>query len=91
MKPEDNICVCNRVPLCKLQKFIKRENPAVASQLSDCLGAGTSCGWCIPFLEKIHRQYKAGQPLELKVGFDTYTQRRAAYKARKSTQEKTDG
>ena len=21
--------------------------------MSDCLGAGSGCGWCIPFLEKI--------------------------------------
>ncbi len=24
-----------------------------ASQMTECLGAGTGCGWCIPFLKKI--------------------------------------
>ena len=90
MKPEDYICVCNRVPLSKLQKFLKRQNPAVASQLSECLGAGTSCGWCIPFLEKLHRQQKAGEELGLQVPFESYVDRRAAYKARKSSHEFKD-
>jgi NAD(P)H-nitrite reductase large subunit len=49
-----NVCICFHVPLHKLLAFIRQRHPRVASQLSECFGAGTGCGWCIPFLEKIH-------------------------------------
>ncbi|MDP6542316.1 MAG: hypothetical protein QF444_00750 [Phycisphaerales bacterium] len=90
MKPEDYICVCHRVPLCKLQNFIKREKPVVTSQLSNCLGAGTACGWCIPFLEKIHRQYKTGKTMVLTVDFDSYSERRNVFNAKKSEHKDND-
>lgn len=37
----------------KLMNFSRRVNPVHPSQMTDCLGAGTGCGWCIPFLIKI--------------------------------------
>lgn len=33
--------------------FARRERPERASRMSECLGAGTGCGWCIPFLVRI--------------------------------------
>ena len=80
MEKNDNICVCNNVSLGKLTSFIQRENPKVASQLSLCLGAGTSCGWCIPFLEKIHKQHVAGDDIQLGVDSENYLKRRKEYK-----------
>jgi NAD(P)H-nitrite reductase large subunit len=53
MQPDDQICYCYHVPLRKLVNYARRERPARASQMSECLGAGTGCGWCIPFLIKI--------------------------------------
>ena len=53
MNPDDEICYCFHVPLRKLVNFAKREKPIHGSQMTECLGAGTGCGWCIPFLEKI--------------------------------------
>ena len=90
MKPEDNICVCHHVSLRKLQNFIHREDPTVASQLSECLGAGPGCGWCVPFLEKVHKCYKSGESMDLNVTYENYTQRRKVYKSRKSKQKKKD-
>lgn len=54
MEPDDKVCYCYGVPLRKLWNYARRERPARASQLSECLGAGTGCGWCIPFLKRIH-------------------------------------
>ena len=54
MQPDDRVCYCFRVSLRKLVNYARRERPARASQMSQCLDAGTGCGWCIPFLEKIH-------------------------------------
>jgi bacterioferritin-associated ferredoxin len=56
MRPEDKICYCYNVPFHKLWHFARRQRPCRASQMSDCLGAGTGCGWCIPFLKKIHAE-----------------------------------
>ena len=53
MKPDDRICYCFTVSLRKLVNFARRERPQRASQMSECLGAGSGCGWCIPFLKKI--------------------------------------
>ena len=62
MGPDDDICYCYHVPLRKLQSFVRREKPARASQLSECLGAGTGCGWCIPILKRIHALCQDGDP-----------------------------
>lgn len=56
----DKICYCFHVSRRKLVNFCKRERPHVPSQLSECGGAGTGCGWCIPFLKKIHEQVLKG-------------------------------
>ena len=53
MKPDDPICHCYHVSLRKLANFARRERPPRASQMTQCLGAGTGCGWCIPFLIQI--------------------------------------
>ena len=53
MRPDDKICYCYEVSLRKLVNFARRERPAHASQMTECLGAGTGCGWCIPILKKI--------------------------------------
>ena len=53
MNKDDQLCYCYHVSYRKLENFAKRTKPKRASQLTECLGAGTGCGWCIPFLEKI--------------------------------------
>lgn len=52
--------MCYRVSLRKIRAYLKQEDPPTASGLSECLGAGTGCGWCVPFLEELHRQHRAG-------------------------------
>jgi bacterioferritin-associated ferredoxin len=56
LKPDDTVCFCFHVSLRKIETFCAVEKPQVASQISDCLSAGTGCGWCVPMLEKIHRR-----------------------------------
>ncbi len=67
MDPDDHVCLCFRVSLRKLRHFVARTHPKVPSQLSECLGAGTGCRWCVPFLEKLHRQWASGETMELPV------------------------
>ncbi|MFO0894551.1 MAG: (2Fe-2S)-binding protein [Phycisphaerales bacterium] len=81
MGPDDNVCLCFKVPLRKLCAFIDRERPQVASQLSDCLGAGTGCHWCVPFLEKLHEEWRKGAPMEISMDAAEYAARRGRFKA----------
>ena len=65
MQLDDRVCYCYHVSLRKLVNFARREKPRRASQMSECLGAGTGCGWCIPFLIKIAQDPDAFELTEL--------------------------
>lgn len=56
MELDDELCLCFHVSQRKVINYLRIHKPRVASQLSECGGAGTGCGWCIPFLKKLHRQ-----------------------------------
>ena len=84
MKPDDEVCLCYGVSLRKLVNYIQREQPPVASLVSRCLSAGTGCGWCVPFLEKLHRDVMAGRLDALdEVDFSEYEALRAAWMEQK--------
>ena len=53
MNLDDETCYCYHVSARKLINFARRTRPRHPSQMTECLGAGTGCGWCIPFLKKI--------------------------------------
>ena len=53
MKPDDFVCLCFHVTRRKVVNFIRVEKPKRPSQLSQCFGAGTGCGWCRPYLERL--------------------------------------
>ncbi len=77
MGPDDRVCYCFRVSLRKLVNYARREKPKRASQMSQCLDAGTGCGWCIPFLTRIWRD-PDGVSLD-GVDPDAYASQRLAY------------
>jgi bacterioferritin-associated ferredoxin len=56
MNLDDKVCYCFHVTRRKLVNWVRLNAPQVPSQLSECGGAGTGCGWCIPFLKQIFRQ-----------------------------------
>lgn len=90
MHPDDNVCLCFRVSLRKLVAYMKRERPKVPSQLSDCLGAGTGCHWCVPFLEDLHGQWKAGEEPSLPIAPEAYANSRGAYRRTGQRDEERD-
>lgn len=59
MERDEDICLCFHVSLRKVKKFIRLEKPVRASQISQCYGAGTGCGWCRPFLESLLAESQA--------------------------------
>jgi NAD(P)H-nitrite reductase large subunit len=50
------VCLCFHVTRRKVTNFIRIEKPKRPGQLSECFGAGTGCGWCRPFLEKLFQE-----------------------------------
>lgn len=79
MHPDDHVCLCFHVPLGKIRAFVARENPPVASLISECLGAGTGCGWCVPFLKHLHRCHATGAAVDLAISPEAYARDRLTY------------
>ncbi len=80
MELDDKVCYCFHVTRRKLVNYIRINRPKVPSQLSECGGAGTGCGWCIPFLKQLHRHAVEGGETELELLTPAeYERRRAAY------------
>ena len=79
MDPDDDVCLCFHVPLRKIRAFLERENPPVASLISECLSAGTGCQWCVPFLKHLHAEHQAGRVPDLKVSPEQYVKARLTY------------
>ncbi len=79
MDPDDHVCLCYRVSQRKLINYLNRERPQVPSQLSECLGAGTGCHWCVPFLERLWGQWRCGEQPHLPVSPEHYAKRRVSY------------
>jgi len=80
MKPDNDICLCFHVPLRKIKAFLEREDPPVASYISECLGAGTGCGWCVPYLEDLHAKHQAGKAIELGIDPELYATNRTSFR-----------
>ncbi|MEQ8818708.1 MAG: (2Fe-2S)-binding protein [Sumerlaeia bacterium] len=80
MNLRDELCVCFHVTGRKVATFVRLNDPKVASQCSECYGAGTGCGWCVPFIQKIFEQVKAGEDEPI-VDMDPeeYRERRGQY------------
>lgn len=81
MHPDDEVCLCFHVSLRKIRGYLEREDPPVASLISDCLGAGTGCHWCVPFLNHLHAQHQQGIEPDLKASPEQYAKRRLGFHA----------
>lgn len=81
MGPDDEVCYCFHVNKRKLANFLRITRPRVASQMSECWGAGTGCGWCRPILIKMFENAPhQGQGTEIDdMTPAEYARRRAAY------------
>ena len=82
MNPDDHVCLCFHVSQRKVVNYCKREKPAVASLISECLSAGTGCGWCVPFLKSLHQQCRDGfETPDLPHSPEEYAKKRATFRA----------
>ena len=53
MELDDELCLCFHVTKRKVLNYLRIQQPRAASQLSECYGAGTGCGWCRVYLRKM--------------------------------------
>jgi NAD(P)H-nitrite reductase large subunit len=79
MDLDAKVCLCFHVTRRKLLNFIRVERPRVASQLSQCGGAGTGCGWCVPFLKQLFLRAGSGETDLDMLSDEEYACRRAEY------------
>ncbi len=80
MDLDDELCLCFHVTKRKVVNYLRIERPRSASQLSDCHGAGTGCGWCRNYLMKLFEASRSegSQEADLPAAAD-YAQQRAEY------------
>jgi len=65
MESHDTVCFCFHVSKRKILDYLRQHPLKRASQLSECGGAGTGCGWCVPYLERYFlASGKGGEPVE---------------------------
>ena len=64
MQLDDEVCLCFHVTKRKILNHLRVHRPRVPSQLSGCAGAGTGCGWCIPFLKRYFESARQEQAAE---------------------------
>ena len=79
VEPDDKLCYCFHVTKRKVVNYIRLHQPRVPSQLSECGGAGTGCGWCVPFLEKCFQAGAAEEDSDIKLSAEDYAAQRSAY------------
>ncbi len=79
MHEDDHVCLCFHVSLRKIRNYLARENPPVASLISECLSAGTGCQWCVPFLKHLHAQHQRDELPDLRVSPERYIEARSEF------------
>ena len=53
MQADDELSLCFNISYRKVPNYIRIHQVKLPSQLSECGGAGTGCGWCRKQLEKL--------------------------------------
>ncbi|MCA8986014.1 MAG: (2Fe-2S)-binding protein [Planctomycetaceae bacterium] len=91
MELDDQVCYCFHVSKRKILNYIRLHHPRRASQISECGGAGTGCGWCVPYLQRYFRESQQEQISEPELTPAEYEAKRAEYiKARKGQSSSED-
>ena len=79
MELDDTICYCFHISKRKILNFQRIHNLRRASQLSECGGAGTGCGWCVPFLRRYFEEANNPQVIDDSLTPDQYAKQRGEY------------
>lgn len=80
MELDDTLCYCFHVSRRKVLNYIRVHAPRRASQVSGCGGAGTGCGWCVPFIKKYFEELQRNGQIEAEsLTAEEYARERARY------------
>jgi NAD(P)H-nitrite reductase large subunit len=80
MELDDELCLCFHVTKRKVVNFLRVERPQRESQLSECHGAGTGCGWCRPFLKRLFEASRSNDATAAELpSADDYARGRTSY------------
>lgn len=79
MELDDTICYCFHISKRKIVNYLRVHKPKVASQLSNCGGAGTGCGWCVPYLKRYFAEFQGTVGDADGLTPDQYARQRAEY------------
>jgi bacterioferritin-associated ferredoxin len=62
MEPDDELCLCFHISWRKALNYIRIHRVRLPSQLAECGGAGTGCGWCRRQLERLTQAAQDAPP-----------------------------
>lgn len=79
MESSDTVCFCFHVSKRKILNYLRQHRLRRASQLSECGGAGTGCGWCVPYLERYFAAANSGAEPVGELPAAEYERQREAY------------
>jgi NAD(P)H-nitrite reductase large subunit len=80
MDLDDELCLCFHVTKRKVINYLRVEKPRRVAQLSECFGAGTGCGWCRPYLQRLFDQAVRGGQIDAELPTaEEYSRSRAQY------------
>lgn len=79
MDPDEELCLCFHVTRRKVENYIRLEQPRRVGQLADCYGAGTGCGWCRPFLQRLFDAAQSTAAEDILPPASDYAQGRSQY------------
>lgn len=80
MHLDDTLCYCFHVSKRKVVNYLRLNAPRRASELSQCGGAGTGCGWCVPYLKRYFAEFQSsGRVGRDDIASDDYARQRAGY------------
>lgn len=62
MKVDDELCMCFHVSWRKVINYIRVHRIKVPSQIAECQGAGTGCGWCRKAMRRLVEKVEQAEP-----------------------------
>jgi len=62
MQADDELCLCFHISCRKVLNYIRIHRVRLPSQLAECGGAGTGCGWCRKQMQKLLAQCQESPP-----------------------------
>jgi bacterioferritin-associated ferredoxin len=99
MEPDDELCLCFHISWRKVLNYVRVHRVRLPSQLAECGGAGTGCGWCRKQLERITAIAADSPPSAEEIdawlssntpGRRAYAEGRAQYRAQRKIEAKED-